>query len=161
MWTLIFGSSTWTAVLIVHLADVEPPEKSQRPVLDWPGDLHWFGQTKGFDGESSESNSPWKRFAPNSICLPALHSTANLLMWDFVKTSPSFLAQQKTQEIPLRLCQSIARRARVDAKACFLTWHVKSWAVAFLCKAEPTVQPAQLFCSRRDFMNLWVMESWD
>ena len=116
MWTLIFGSSTWTAVLIVHLADVEPPEKSQRPVLDWPGDLHWFGQTKGFDGESSESNSPWKRFAPNSICLPALHSTANLLMWDFVKTSPSFLAQQKnsrdsTQTVS-KHCQASSRRCQ-------------------------------------------------
>ena len=34
---------------VVHLADVEPPEKSQRPVLDifGPGDLHWFGQNIG------------------------------------------------------------------------------------------------------------------
>ena len=98
------------------------------------------------NGRHRANHSPWKRFAPNSICLPALHSTANFLMWDF----------GKTQEIPLRLCQSIARRARVDAKACFLTWFLrcldfgKAFCLAFLCKAEPAVQPAQLFCSRRE-----------
>lgn len=44
---------------VVHLADVEPPEKSQRPVLDifGPGDLHWFGQKMGKPTAQSESFS--------------------------------------------------------------------------------------------------------